>query len=471
VRLTNNGNLTETTMTHDQWPETNELRSKLVSAGCTLVDPSDAGDATRRWNGALHPEPLLIACCRTAEQVSYALRLVHEAGRPVTIHNAGQDWTGRSLRDGSVVLDLSSMSSISIDATKHEATIGGGVTAGRLNAAAAEHKLVAVIGNDGAVGMAGLFMGGGYGPLMTRFGLACDNLLSAEVVLPDGRIVQCDENHEPDLLWALRGGGGNFGVVTSARIALHDLATALVGNVVFPWPDAHVALQSYAELMNEAPAELFGSAVLAVGPGGGPMVVVSLVWTGAEEQGRTIVADLAAVGTPIVAKADVIPSKAILSLTDGKLVQGRGYDVGTHWFTALSADMINTLIAGFETRTSPHSCVIMHHCHGAATAVPADASAFGQREPHFTALLYAAWEPASADPTAHHAWKAQLMADLAPAALPGGYANLLADTSVEQIVGAYGPNSAKLRRLKHYYDPDGVLQAIPLPPTSSSDQS
>jgi hypothetical protein len=153
--------------------------------------------------------------------------------------------------------------------------------------------------------------------------------------------------------------------------------------------------------MDKAPAELFGSAVLAVGPGGAPVVVVSLVWTGLVARGEAIVAELAAGGTPIVTKAESMQAGAILSLTDGKLVQGRGYDVGTRWFAAMSAEAINALIAGFEARTSPLSTIIVHHCHGAATAVPVDASAFGQREPHFTALLYATWDPASADPTEH----------------------------------------------------------------------
>lgn len=450
-------------MQHINQPSLDDLGSDLAAAGCSLVDRLDAGDAMRHWNGALDPAPSLIVRCKTAEQVSQALRLTQNAGRALTVHNGGQDWTGRSLRDGSIALDLSAMDAISIDATLCEATIGGGVTAGRLNAAAAAQGLAAVIGNDGAVGMAGLFMGGGYGPLMTRFGLACDSLLSADVVLPDGRFVRCDADHEPDLFWALRGGGGNFGVVTSACLRLHNLGTTLVGNLVFPWADARAALLAYGELMDRAPAELFGSAVLAVGPGGAPVVVVSLVWTGAVERGEAIVAELAAAGTPIVAKAEPMPTGALLSLTDGKLAQGRGYDVGTRWFAALPAEAVDALIAGFDARTSPLSSIIVHHCHGAATAIPAEASAFVQREPHFTALLYATWEPASADATPHREWTARLGASLASGALRGGYANLLSDESLEQIAFAYGPNTSRLRALKHRYDPHGILRATPLP--------
>lgn len=441
----------------------NAFRQSLVAAGCTLTDLHHAGDAGRRWNGALHVDPALIVRCQTSEQVSQALRLASGAHRPLSIHNGGQDWLGRSLRDGSVVLDLSAMTTISIDAERREAVIGGGVTAGQLNTAAGEQGLAAVIGSDGAVGMVGLFTGGGYGPLMTRFGLACDSLLSAEVVLADGRIVRCDAYDEPDLFWALRGGGGNFGVITSARLRLYDLAPPLVINVVFPWSDARAALSAYAELMQCASAELFGSVVLAVGLGGAPVAVVSLVWTDANDRGESFLSRMAAAGTPIAAKAGRMPASALLSLTDGKLMQGRGYDVGTRWFATLSADAIDALIAGFEARTSALSTIIVHHCHGAATAISADASAFGQREPHFTALLYATWDPPSADGAVPRAWTAQLMSDLAPAALPGGYANLLPDASTDQIARAYGSNATKLAVIKRRYDPDGVLRAIPLP--------
>jgi FAD/FMN-containing dehydrogenase len=204
---------------------------KLLAAGCELPIAGNAAweAATRKWNGALDSNPALVARCTTGIQVSEAIRAVRHTGFRASVHNGGQDWNGRSLRNENLVIDLSGMTAISVDAERQEAMIGGGVTTEQLNRAAGEHGLAAVIGNDGAVGVVGLILGGGYGPLMTRFGLACDNLLSAEVVLPDGEIVRCDASQHQDLFWALRGGGGNFGVVTSARIRLHALQTALAG--------------------------------------------------------------------------------------------------------------------------------------------------------------------------------------------------------------------------------------------------
>jgi FAD/FMN-containing dehydrogenase len=438
------------------------LQGDLGSAGCKVTKLLDGGDATRRWNGALDPHPILIAQCSTTEQVSAALVATRRAGQSIAVHNGGQDWVGRSLRDGSVVLDLSAMTSIEIDAEGQEAVIGGGVTARLLNEAAGERGLAAVIGTDGAIGMPGLFLGGGYGPLMTRFGLACDNLLSAEIVLLDGRVVRCDAEQEPDLFWALRGGGGNFGIVTSARLRLHDV-TALVGTFVFAWTEARIIMEAYAELMTRAPAELFGVAVLVLGHGGSPIVVVSLVWTGEPEKGNAVMSEFAAAGSPIMTKTEDMSGNALLALNDGKLVQGRGYDVGTRWFSTLSLDAIDKLIAGFDERTSPLSSIIVHHCHGAATQVPATATAFGMRQPHFTALIYSAWEPASSDGAQHREWTVRLMASLASMSLPGGYANLLTDTRSVQIAHAYGPNASRLAQLKQRYDPEGVFQAIPLP--------
>jgi FAD/FMN-containing dehydrogenase len=438
------------------------LRSDLVSAGCRLAKLAGGGDAMRRWNGALDPHPILVAQCSTAEQISAALRAVRRAGKPVSVHGGGQDWVGRSLRDGSVVLDLSAMTSIGIDAARREAVIGGGVTARLLNEAAGEHKLVPVIGSDGAVGMPGLFMGGGYGPLMTRFGLACDNLLSAEVVMADGTIVHCDADQEPDLFWALRGGGGNFGIVTSARLRLHQLST-VVGTFAFGWADARAVMAVYGDMMGRAPAELFGAFVLAVGPGGEPVVVVSLVWTG-EQQSKAVMAPLMEAGRPLMAKTEPMEASALLTLNDGKLAQGRAYDVGTRWFSVLSSEVVDALLAAFEERTSPLSSIIVHHCHGAATQVPATATAFGMRQPHFTALAYSAWEPASTDSVSpHRRWMRGLMERLAPLSLPGGYANLLDDQASAQIAHAYGPNASRLTQLKRRYDPDGIFRAIPLP--------
>ncbi|MGI4800290.1 MAG: FAD-binding oxidoreductase [Janthinobacterium lividum] len=439
-----------------------ELRRQLIAAGCDVPEcgSSSEAEATRLWNGALDRRPTLVARCRTAAHVSAALKAAREAGTSVCIHNGGQDWNGRSVQDDALVLDVSGMSTISIDPNRRQAVIGGGVTSGQLNQAAGEQGLAPVIGNDGSVSMAGLILGGGYGPLMTRFGLACDNLLSAEVVTPDGEIVTCDADHHPDLFWALCGGGGGFGVVTSARVRLHAPESLHIGTVVFSWPDAHTALVRFGELMLRAPAGLFGAAILALGPGGRPAIVISLVWTGEATQGRELVNEIASAGSPVVAKLEPATVSALLAATDGKLAQGLGYEVATRWLEVLTPEVGRALISAFEARPSPLSTIIVHHCHGAATQVAPEATAFGMRRPHFTALIYETWNLAESDEPSR-LWAHRTAAAFDSVALPGGYANLLPDGD-SRLDKAFGPNGPRLAEIKRRLDPTNALHELPL---------
>jgi FAD/FMN-containing dehydrogenase len=439
------------------------LQSELIEAGCRVLATPEFDGEVPHWNGALNPRPKRVVRCSTATQVSKVMRAASRFDAPLAVYNGGQDWNGRSVREGSLLLDLRDLRSIDIDTDLRKATIGAGVTAAQLNQAAGQRSLAAVIGNDGAVSMTGLALGGGYGPLMCRFGLTCDNLLSAEVVLPDGSIVTCDKESEPDLFWALRGGGGNFGVVTSMNLRLHALDDVLVGTIVFPWTDGHAALTHYAELMLRASAELFGAVVMATGPGGRPAIIISLVWSGERAAGEAIIGNVAAAGHPVVVKAESMVADDLLSLTNGKLAQGLGYEVATRWFETLTAETIDMLLAAFEARTSSLTSIIVHHCHGAAAAIAADATAFGMRKPHFTALIYSTWEPTLADAERHRSWVRFLDAELASTSLPGGYANLLPDSASDRIGHAYGPNAARLARIKSRFDPRSVLQAIPIP--------
>jgi hypothetical protein len=355
------------------------------------------------------------------------------------------------------------MRQCSVNAEAVEAIVEGGVTVADLNAAAREHALAAVLGNDGAVSVAGLLLGGGYGPLMTRFGLASDSLISAEVVLADGSIARCDAAHNSDLFWAIKGGGGNFGVVTSMRIRLYRVGQVMSGSIVFPWGDAPAVLERFSGLMQSAPDELAGAVILSPGPGGNPLVVVTPTWSGDPERGREIVSEIEGFGTPMFNKVGPMAAADLLALTDGKLVSGRGYEVATRWLQDLPPEVVSTLIAAYNDRTSPFSSIVLHHFHGAGARIAPEATAFGMRRPHFTALIYAAWEPADVDATTHRRWAQNLSSKLSRWALPGGYANLLDDDAREQVGSAFGSNAQKLLDLKARFDPGNLFSAIPLP--------
>ncbi len=191
--------------------------------------------------------------------------------------------------------------------------------------------------------------------------------------------------------------------------------------------------------------------------------MVSPFWSGDSALGRQIVSEIESFDTPIVSKIGPMAAADLLTLTDGKLVSGRGYEVATRWLPDLSPDIVSTLMAAYDNRTSPCSSIILHHFHGAGTRIPPGNTAFGMRQPHFTALIYGAWEPAHVDGTNHRRWAQSLSSKLSGWALPGGYANLLDDDAREQIGSAFGPNGQRLLDLKSRFDPGNIFSAIPLP--------
>ncbi len=449
--------------------DSSALRDHLTEAGCQVfAKGSDVyTNACRIWNGAVKHEPALVVRCSSASDVQLSLKATKAYRFPVSVKGGGHDWCGRAIADGAVVLDLSAMRRVSADKNWKEITFAGGAVSSDVVAAAQAAGLTVVTGYSGAVGMAGLLLGGGYGPLTTRLGLVADSLLEAEVVLEDGRLVTANKTTNADLFWALRGGGGNFGVVTSMRIRAHAIPTLMSGLIMFPWADARAVLRGYAAMMESAPDELSVAAVLSVAPSGDPIVALAPTWTGDPEQMPPFIARLQSLGTSFMTRIDPMTIGQMLSgYDDAQVVDGRYNFVQTRWLHTLSDDAIATLTAAFEARESRFSSVVLHHFHGAGPRIPPESTAFGTRNEHFTALIYSTWEQSDEiNSERHRAWGKDLCAQLAHHALPGGYANLLAADSHEQIEAAYGSNARRLREIKLKYDPSNTFSsAIPLPP-------
>ncbi len=438
--------------------------SALPNSSVALARDSAFGRAREIWNGAAIAHPALIALCETPEDVQAAVGVARKHGLPLSVRGGGHDWFGRALRNDGLVKDLTRMRGVEVDRYSRIADVAGGARSIDVIEAAAPYDLVAVTGNNGAVGMAGLTLGGGYSLLSPRYGLAADNLLSADVVLADGRRITADQNNNADLFWALRGGGGNFGVVVSMRIRLHEVREILAGSILYPFSEATMVLHRYARLAGTAPDELGALAGIVSGPTGDPVVLVAPLWTG-EPAKMQVLDDLQHLGTPVL--ADIAPTSyaAMLARFEAQMGSGRHYKLRTRWLSDLTSEAISVLVAAANSKTSPYSAIAMHHFRGAATRVRPDATAFGQREPHFLVELIAAWEPdAEGGGAAERQWVEDVWHALAPFALPGGYANLLAPDQHEQIAQAYGANAERLRELKQRYDPNGVFSsAIPLP--------
>jgi FAD/FMN-containing dehydrogenase len=413
------------------------------------------------WNAAVQHRPALIVRAESPRDVQEAIQVARDRGMRLSVLGGGHDWAGRAVCDGGLVIDLSGTRSVTVDARAQVATVGGGATAADVLGAAAAYGLVAAAGNVGCVGMTGLTLGGGYGPLNGRFGLALDNLLGAEVVLADGRIVTADANHEPELFWALRGGGGNFGVVTSMRVRLHPLDRLIGGMIVFPWSQAATVWRGLGEVLSTAPDELTVQSGLLAGPDGRPAVYLAPAWSGDLRSGETAIGALVELGTPLTTQVAPMAYGEMLGQFDAWAVRGPSWSLRTRTVAGYTPGVIDALVEAGRTLTSPRSGIPIHNFHGASTRVAPDETAFANRREHFVVEIVAGWE--SGDGAAHRAWADTVSAALAPYALPGGYQNLLGPDDHEQIANAYGKNAIRLGAAKRHFDPDGVFSAIPLP--------
>jgi len=398
-----------------------ERELRAVMRGEVVQRDHHAYARTRQiWNGAVEHQPALFAVCETPGDVQAAVRCAREYSLPLSVRGGGHDWAGRALRHDGLVIDLSHMRRVDVDSKTAVATIQGGTKAEDLISAAAPHDLVAATGNCGTVGMVGLTVGGGYGPLTPRCGLALDNLLGADLVLADGRLVNCDSDENPDLFWALRGGGGNFGVVTSMRVRLHPVREMLAGMILFPWSEAESIFSGYTSVVAEAPNELGGLSGVVTWPDGGPMVFLAPMWSGERNQGEAVIAELRRLGTPVFEQLGPMAYGDLINMFAAHSVSGRHYAIQTRSLRELSAEIVRSLIAAGETKTSAYSAIILHHFRGAATRVPVKETSFGLRAEHFMAEIIAAWEPsADDDGSIHREWARTVSENLALHALPG----------------------------------------------------
>lgn len=429
-----------------------------------VLRPRSPGyDAARRvWNRDVATRPALIVRCRHADEVAAAVVAARETGLALSVRGGGHDWAGRALREGGLVVDLTGMRDVAIDpAAPDVAEVAGGATTGDVVAAAGAHDRTAAVGTVGAVGMAGFTLGGGYGPLVGRAGLAADNLLAAEVVLADGRRVHTDD--DPDLRWALRGGGGNLGVVTAMTVRLHAPATLTAGMVLFDWAQAADVMAGYAELAADAPDDLTVQLGVMTGPDGAPCVFVAPFWSGDPGASPEVVERVTALGTPVSTQVGPATHAEVMALFGSFVPDGLAWDIRTRTVATLGPGTARALQAAGESLPSPQAMVSTHHFHGAATRA-GDGACFGLRRDHLVVEILAGRPPGAAD--APWAWADAVADDLAADALPGGYPNLLGPDRDEQIADAYGPHAERLLAVKRRLDPDGALTATPLPRAS-----
>jgi FAD/FMN-containing dehydrogenase len=443
---------------------TTDIYFKDLAANLTgdLLLPNDeAYDETRQlWNQRVDKRPAALVRSTSVGDVIHAVQWARSQGLPLSVRAGGHDFGGRSLCDGGVVIDCSRMRTVSIDPVRRRATVQGGATIGDLIVAAQKHGLATTTGTISSVGLGGLTLGGGYGPLLGKFGLVADNLLSAQVVTADGRLLTADVKEHPDLYWALRGGGGNFGVMVSMEYRLYPISQVLSGLLLYSLDRARAVLRYYNEFIQTVPDELTIQPGFIRVPELGTVLFLSPTWCGPLEEGERILEPLRSFFKPLTDQIKAIPYDALVYSIDSLAPKGRRYFLQTQSLPGLSDESIAELIELAQRFSSPLSLLSLHHFHGAASRIAISDTAFGVRRDHLMVEIVAAWEPQPAKEDDEHVrWARDGSRRLAPYALPGGYVNLLDVTEQERIPAAFGTNYPRLLEIKRTYDPEDAFRS------------
>jgi 3-hydroxy-9,10-secoandrosta-1,3,5(10)-triene-9,17-dione monooxygenase len=416
---------------------------RSLSPGQVLCGRTDE-QSRHHGKDATDDRPVVIVLPETPHDVQIAVLAAREHNLPLSVRAGGAS-AGLPTGDPGLVIDLSRKQRVVVDPEHRTATIQGGATAGGVASTALRQRLSVVTGATAAVGMAGLTLDGGYGPFTGHFGLALDNLLSAEVVLADGRRVTANPIHEPELFWALRG-GGKFGVVTSMRVRMHPVERVLAGLIVYPWSQACAVLSRLGDTLDHTPDELTVRTGMLSGRHGEPAVLLAPVWSGEMAQGHQVFEQLRSIGSPSWSQVAATTPAAMLHQFGARPVTRRRLNRRRVVVRDYTPDVIVALVDAGESQSSQYARVFIHPFHGAATRVPGDATAFGIREPHYMIEILAASESGD-EATRVQAWADCVSTNLAPHA----------------PAGLYRPVGARLGAVKARFDPDGVFSDIPLP--------
>ena len=426
-----------------------------------VLEPGDAGydEARAVHNGLIDRKPALIVRCRTTNDVVAALAFARDNGLEVSVRGGGHNVAGRAVTEGGVMIDLAEMKGITIDPDRATATAQGGVVWAELNDAAAKHGLAVTGGAVSTTGIAGYTLGGGLGWLMAKYGLAADNLLAVELVTADGEILHVDAGSHPDLFWALRGGGGNFGVATSFTYRLHSLRTIVGGLIAHSIDDAPDLLRFYREAVADASDDLTVFAGLVHAPDGSGAKLAGLVvfHAGESDEAERDLEPFIDWGSPLVVQVGPMPYPVMNTILDA------GYPAGSlnYWLSSftrgLGDELIDVAVERFATVPSPMSAILFEHFHGAVTRVGVSETAVPHREEGWNLLIPSVWTD-QADTGANIAWTRDTFAALRPHLGSGRWLNYLGDDQAEDAIrAAYGPNYDRLKELKRQYDPANVF--------------
>ena len=442
-------------------PDFGSLRT-ATRGGVLLPGEPGYDEARHTWNGRFEGRPAVIVRSSEPEDVVAAVRFAGDHGLAVGVKGGGHDYAGNTAIQGGLLVDLSPMRRVEVDPTERTARVAGGALWGDLDAAAQEHGLATTGPTVSTVGVAGATLGGGSGWLLRKHGLSLDNLLAAELVTASGDTVRASETENPELFWALRGGGSNLGVVTALELRLHPLGPEiLAGQVFHRLDDAGAVLRRYREVMADAPEEVMAYAFfLRVPPIEGFLeehhgeVVLDLViaYAGPVEDAESALRPLRELGTPLADTTAPVPYTALQQSFDEGLPPDQRYLSLAHYLDDLDDDLVDVLVAGAAELRGGFTIAYLEPLGGAVGRVPSDATAFPHRDAAFSFHVLAGWADQGADDEVM-GWARGLHRAVAPYSNGGVYVNLLSG-DVDRVRAAYGPNYERLARVKAEWDPD-----------------
>lgn len=436
------------------------LRGRLRGQALTPDDPRyDSARAV--WNGMINKRPALIVRPADRLDIQRSVHFAREHELPVSIKGGGHNVAGHAVTEGGLMLDLGLMREVAVDPITNRALVQGGALWSDVDKATSEHGLAAPGGVISSTGVAGLTLGGGIGWLVGKHGLSIDNLLSVSMVTANSEVISVNRDRHPDLFWAIRGGGGNFGVVTSFEFALHPVSNVLAGAVVWPVSEANKVLAFYREFTATAPDELACYAQIATDPESGARIVaIAICWTGDIAEGERIVAPIRAFNEPVADLIGTMPFDAWQQAFDADFPHGRRY----FWKGNLVRELTDEALAGMAefgaNPPSAQSTVVIEWYRGVMNRVDSAATAFAHRDAEYQIVCIGAWDDEAMDADGM-AWTREIHQATGAGALNGGFLNF---NSVDagsdpraRVRASYGDNWERLVEIKRQYDPDNLF--------------
>ncbi|MGH6718033.1 MAG: FAD-binding oxidoreductase [Alphaproteobacteria bacterium] len=431
--------------------------------GGQLLQPADPGydEARRVHNGLVNKRPALVARCGGVADIADAVKLARKLNLEVAVRGGGHNVAGRSTLDDGLMIDLAPMKGIHVDPKARTARAQGGVTWAGFNRETQLHGLACTGGVVSTTGIAGLTLGGGLGWLMGKHGLALDNLLSVDIMTADGKLLKASAEQNADLFWAVRGGGGNFGVATSFEYRVHPVGPTITGGLIaYPFERARDMLRFYREITASARDELMIIAGLihAADGSGAKLAAMVVCHCGPLDQGTTATRPIKQFGSPALDAIGPMPYCQLNAMLDAAYPKGALNHWKSSFLAQLSDDAIDQMIAGFARCPTPMGQLLLEHFHGAVSRIGVGATAFPHRAVGYNLVVLSEW----IDPTITDrciAWARETFAAMTPFMAAGRYVNYLdaSDEAGDPVAAAYGPNYRRLQELKAKYDPDNFF--------------